>query len=111
MRFCVATILCVATLVVSGSAAVDKKKADKAKKKNLHDLRTGKRTTRHNNAADSVEDKVLAAEDEGYWERFLQNQEDSSITPPPTPSPTNPPGFCDTRVRRQDLIEMVYGIA
>lgn len=31
-----------------------------------------------------VDDKL--AEDEGYWDRFLQT--DESITPPPTPPPT-----------------------
>ena len=100
MKFSVAAVMCVATLVVSVSAASDKKDGRK---------KLPTKTNRHNKAAAaaSVEDKVLA-EDEGYWERFLQNQEES-ITPPPTPPPTpgptdfptNPPGFCDTRVRNR----------
>jgi len=109
MRFSVAAIFCVATLVVSVDAA-DKKKVGKIKKVNdkANDLRGAKRVNRHNNAAASVEDKVLAAEDEEYWERFLQNQEES-ITPPPTPSPTNPPGFCDTTVKISCEITMPDG--
>ena len=42
-------------------------------------------------AAIPAEDVQLAAEDEGYWDRFLQAEENSLPTPAPTPRPTPPP--------------------
>eukprot|EP00563_Minutocellus_polymorphus_P007436 CAMPEP_0181033974 /NCGR_PEP_ID=MMETSP1070-20121207/7555_1 /TAXON_ID=265543 /ORGANISM="Minutocellus polymorphus, Strain NH13" /LENGTH=102 /DNA_ID=CAMNT_0023111461 /DNA_START=90 /DNA_END=395 /DNA_ORIENTATION=+ len=94
MRFSVATVVCLATLVISANAAAEKDE-NKARKANPMRKLIAK-GKRENKAADAIEDKVLA-EDEGYWERFLQD-EVPSITPPPTPSPTNPPGTCDTKV-------------
>ena len=109
MRFSVATVVCLATLVISANAAAEKdeNKARKAAKPIRKLMANGKR---ENKAAEAVDDKVLA-EDEGYWERFLQN-EVPSITDPPTPSPTNPPGTCDTKVSSQwgemsDIFAMV----
>ena len=97
MKFSVANVVCLATLVISANAAAEKdenkvRKANPARKL----MAKGKREKK---AADVVDDKVLT-EDEGYWERFLTTEVDS-ITPPPTPSPTNPPGFCDVRVSSQ----------
>ena len=96
MRFSVATVVCLATLVISANAAAAEKDENKARKINPM-RRLVAMNKRENKAADATEDKVLA-EDEGYWERFLQN-EVPSITDPPTPSPTNPPGTCDVKVR------------
>ena len=94
MRFSVATVLCLATLIISANAAAEKDENKARKAKPIRKLMANGK--RENKAAD---DKVLA-EDEGYWERFLQN-EVPSITDPPTPSPTNPPGTCDTKVSSQ----------
>lgn len=38
-----------------------------------------------------ADDIKLATEDEGYWDRFLQAEENSLPTPAPTPVPTPPP--------------------
>ena len=94
MRFSVATVVCLATLVISANAAADKDENKARKAKPIRKLMANGK--RENKAADAVDDQVLA-EDEGYWERFLQN-EVPSITDPPTPSPTNPPGTCDVKV-------------
>jgi len=105
MRFSVATVVCLATLVISANAAAEK---DENKARKIHPMRRlMAMNKRENKAADATEDKVLA-EDEGYWERFLQN-EVPSITEPPTPSPTPPPtpsptGTCDVKVRTSQLI-------
>ena len=41
---------------------------------------------------DQVEaDDAMALEDEGYWDRFLQEDRSIEPTPPPTPRPTPPP--------------------
>jgi len=41
---------------------------------------------------DQVEaDDAMALEDEGYWDRFLQEDQSIEPTPPPTPRPTPPP--------------------
>ena len=97
MRFSVATVLCLATLIISANAAAEKDENKARKAKPIRKLMANGK--RENKAAEAVDDKVLA-EDEGYWERFLQN-EVPSITDPPTPSPTNPPGTCDTKVSSQ----------
>ena len=104
MRFSVATVVCLATLVISANAAAEK---DENMARKINPMRRlMAMNKRENKAADTTEDKVLA-EDEGYWERFLQN-EVPSITDPPTPSPTNPPGTCDVKVRTSQLIMGIY---
>jgi len=88
MRFTVATVVCLATLVISANAAAEKDENKARKAKPIRKLMANGK--RENKAAEAVDDKVLA-EDEGYWERFLQNEVPSM----PTPSPT---GTCDTKV-------------
>mmetsp|Transcript_14906 Transcript_14906/g.43022 ORF Transcript_14906/g.43022 Transcript_14906/m.43022 type:complete len:1243 (+) Transcript_14906:414-4142(+) len=112
MKFIVAaTALCVATVAITSADAA--KPARKGEKKAATSrilrkkLPTKGEAARVNNNNNKVEDKVLA-EDEGYWERFLQD-EVPSITPPPTPSPTNPPGTCDTKVTTTCEITMPDG--
>ena len=102
MKFIVAaTAFCVATVAITSVDAAKAERKDKQKAATSRILRK-KLPTKGEAAAAAIneaEDKVLA-EDEGYWERFLQN-EVPSITDPPTPSPTNPPGTCDTKVSSQ----------
>ena len=96
MKFIVAaTAFCVATVAITSVDAAKAERKDKQKAATSRILRK-KLPTKGEAAAAAIneaEDKVLA-EDEGYWERFLQN-EVPSITDPPTPSPT---GTCDTKV-------------
>ena len=109
MKFIVAaTALCVATVAItSADAAKPAKEGEKkaSTSRILRKLPTKGEAVRVNNS-NKAEDKVLA-EDEGYWERFLQN-EVPSITDPPTPSPTNPPGTCDVKVRTSQLIMGIH---
>jgi len=80
----------VAVLAATASAgAVGHKKKDGKHHKQLH------KPQQHKPALRKVNPSVaggadLSAEDEGYWDRFLQNAE-SSITAPPTPGPTPGP--------------------
>ena len=108
MKFIVAaTALCVATVAItSADAAKPAKEGEKkaSTSRILRKLPTKGEAVRVNNSNNKAEDKVLA-EDEGYWERFLQN-EVPSITDPPTPSPTPPPtpsptGTCDVKVSKE----------
>ena len=92
MKFIVAaTALCVATVAItSADAAKPAKEGEKkaSTSRILRKLPTKGEAVRVNNSNNKAEDKVLA-EDEGYWERFLQN-EVPSITDHTTPSPTPP---------------------
>jgi len=90
MRF--ALIATVAVLAVSAASATDSAAAvgQQQQKGKKH------RTLRNAKAADVAAADQLATEDEGYWDRFLQNEVDS-ITPPPTPPPT-PIGECGVEV-------------
>ena len=102
MKFIVAaTALCVATVAITSvdAAKADRKGKQKAATSRILRKKLPTKGEAANAAMNKAEDKVLA-EDEGYWERFLQN-EVPSITDPPTPSPTNPPGTCDTKVSSQ----------
>ena len=101
MRFSVATVVCLATLIISANAAAEKDENKARKAKPIRKLMANGK--RENKAAEAVDDKVLA-EDEGYWERFLQN-EVPSITDPPTPSPT---GTCDTEVSSQFCVQLIH---
>ena len=47
--------------------------------------------TNNDHQPSPADDMQLIAEDEEYWDRFLQAEEDSLPTPPPTPNPTPPP--------------------
>ena len=93
MKFIVAaTAFCVATVAITSVDAAKAERKDKQKAATSRILRK-KLPTKGEAAAAAIneaEDKVLA-EDEGYWERFLQNEVPSM----PTPSPT---GTCDTKV-------------
>lgn len=77
MKFIVAaTALCVATVAItSADAAKPAKKGEKkaSTSRILRKLPTKGEAVRVNNSNNKAEDKVLA-EDEGYWERFLQNE-------------------------------------
>lgn len=89
MRF--ALIATVAVLAVSAASATDSTAAvGKQQKGKKH------RTLRNAKPADVAAADQIATEDEGYWDRFLQNEVDS-ITPPPTPPPT-PIGDCGVEV-------------
>ena len=106
MKFCVATALFASvalTATFDVVSAADKAKNGK-KVNNANDRKKGA-IPRLNKAAGAVDDKVLA-EDEGYWERFLQDA-DSSITPPPTPTP----GTCDTEVRKLHQKQSLFALA
>ena len=88
MRFAlIATVAVLAVSATDSAAAVGQQQ--KGKKH---------RTLRNAKAADAAAADQLATEDEGYWDRFLQNEVDS-ITPPPTPPPT-PIGECGVEVSR-----------
>eukprot|EP00563_Minutocellus_polymorphus_P003875 CAMPEP_0181040420 /NCGR_PEP_ID=MMETSP1070-20121207/11038_1 /TAXON_ID=265543 /ORGANISM="Minutocellus polymorphus, Strain NH13" /LENGTH=936 /DNA_ID=CAMNT_0023118427 /DNA_START=14 /DNA_END=2824 /DNA_ORIENTATION=+ len=91
MRF--ALIATVAVLAVSASAKHSVPAAVEQGGKIKHATAGRKhRALRNTNTKANVA-RQLAAEDEGYWDRFLQA--DSSVTPgptpPPTPGPTPPP--------------------
>ena len=106
MKFIVAaTAFCVATVAITSVDAAKADRKDKQKAATSRILRK-KLPTKGEAAAAAIneaEDKVLA-EDEGYWERFLQN-EVPSITDPPTPSPT---GTCDTEVSSQFCVQLIH---
>eukprot|EP00563_Minutocellus_polymorphus_P002362 CAMPEP_0181033500 /NCGR_PEP_ID=MMETSP1070-20121207/7286_1 /TAXON_ID=265543 /ORGANISM="Minutocellus polymorphus, Strain NH13" /LENGTH=129 /DNA_ID=CAMNT_0023110923 /DNA_START=344 /DNA_END=729 /DNA_ORIENTATION=- len=121
MKFIVAaTALCVATVAITSADAA--KPARKGEKKAATSrilrkkLPTKGEAARVNNNNNKVEDKVLA-EDEGYWERFLQAEVPSITeaptpgpTPPPTPGPTaSPTGTCDVTVTTTCEITMPDG--
>ena len=92
MKFIVAaTALCVATVAITSvdAAKTDRKGKQKAATSRILRKKLPTKGEAAAAAMNKAEDKVLA-EDEGYWERFLQN-EVPSITDPPTPGPTPGP--------------------
>ena len=82
MRIALVTIVffAVATAAKKQTVGVDGKKVTRK-------LRANNKIVKAASLVPGVDDKL--AEDEGYWDRFLQA--DESVTPSPTPNPTPPP--------------------
>ena len=82
----------------TAAAAVGKKGKKHAGARKHRALRQAAAADQQKKAAGiPAEDVQLAAEDEGYWDRFLQAEENSLPTPAPTPPPT-PLGECGVDV-------------
>jgi hypothetical protein len=93
MRRAAVVLGAVATLSAVGSASASGDAEKKERRRGLFGA-IGKMI---GNEENKVEDGAILAEDEGYWERFLQQTADSL----PTAMPTNPPTnleFCQTTV-------------
>ena len=93
-------VLIASTLAVLAATASAKNTAAVGQKGKKHAAARKHRALRNNKAGQQkaaaaagipAGDIQLAAEDEGYWDRFLQAEENSLPTPAPTPSPTPPP--------------------
>ena len=81
-----------ATASAKNTAAVGQEGKKHAATRKHRALRNNKAGQRKAAAAGIPADDIqLAAEDEGYWDRFLQAEENSLPTPAPTPGPTPPP--------------------
>lgn len=93
-------VLIASTLAVLAATASAKNTAAVGQKGKKHNAATRKHRALRNTKAGQrkaaaagipADDIRLAAEDEGYWDRFLQAEENSLPTPAPTPGPTAPP--------------------